>query len=212
MENNSLKIYAQFICGSKSFNLWSENSSDIDQCIITNNFRMARTQYCHSGHDTKIYTGEKFVNALLDYSKLPTMIQVFTPYSYNNFTPLIQFLVQEREQWIIANLQNIYSTFMLKITSINQNSSKKMLLHAARFCHTLLRYEKYQDWNKAQWMDEDLRNELLNIKTGNWSKAKSLQYIYNLKTEVNKIKEFYNKPIDHEYNKWFYSTILNLTK
>ena len=202
---------AAAIVGSQCFGLNNKNS-DIDIKIITKEKQSpekietilntinkadihAVDQLTFMSH---FFGRHSYLIGLTSLTSLPLMDDV----------PIFTFLRENREEYIVSNKQNVYLSYLDKIsvssTKQHYKLSPKTLATNIRLLQVLLDYKETGNWGESFKAPKHLKSFLLDTKQGKRDFEEVNQKRLELQELVEKDKEFFIEPINKEYNDWFY--------
>lgn len=204
------------ICGSRSYNLQTP-SSDVDLVIVANNDWTTKVEN-KDGYNILYNTPITFWDRFIGNIEYAHIWQFFYPKHFISDNDVVDYILQNRDELVEANLPYIYRSFSNCFNGYMRNMesfylvAKKRLAYGLLYASTLYNYANGLEFAKCLRPEGEWHNILLGIRTGDTSfkqcielkneyvdKIKEVEKFYDVPTNMNKLLEFKDILDFHDY-------------
>lgn len=189
------------ICGSRSYNL-NLPTSDYD-IVVCGDFD-DNIEISHSHEIKKSLDG--FIQELLLINIDAYYVQMYFPSEVLVQTELSDYIIQNRENIIKANLDRVYTAYMKKANSLSRKLDTLGMKHPKRavysclFYDTLYRYAtQIISFEEAYKPEELFRQWLLSVRKGEIPKEEIIIKNEELRKKAESVSAFYIGVEDKKY-------------
>lgn len=204
------------ICGSRSYNLQTP-SSDIDLVIFANNDWTTKVEN-KDGYNILYNTPITFWDRLVGNIEHAHIWQFLYPEKFLSNNSIVDYILQNRDELVEANLPYIYRSFSNCFNGYMRNMesfylvAKKRLAYGLLYASVLYNYANGLEFAKCWRPEGEWHNILLGIRTGDTpfeqcvelkneyaNKIKEVEKFYDVPTNMNKLLEFKDILDSHDY-------------